>query len=100
MSPAVPGVPLLAVENLTILDAQSRKPQVRAEDVDGFVWVPLHPHRLAVATCGLYGKASLVLWEGGTHWRSLHRVRRPEGECFELLGVTGDGRQIVYVVSR
>src|SRR5207249_3694822 len=30
-----------AVENLTILDAQSRKPQVRAEDVDGFVWVPL-----------------------------------------------------------
>jgi hypothetical protein len=60
------------------------------------VWVPRHPHRLVVATCGVYGKASLVMWDGGTHWRSLHPVRQPENECFELFGVTDDGRQIVY----
>ncbi len=82
--------------SLAIIDRRSGRRLARAYDVTGHVWVPRRPHRLVVATCGVYGRASLRLWEGGTRWRSLHRVREPEGECFGLYGATRDGHWIIY----
>jgi hypothetical protein len=82
--------------SLAIMDRRSGRRLARAYDVSGLVWVPRSPHRLVVATCGVYGRASLRLWEGGTRWQSLHRVREPEGECFGLYGATRDGRRIIY----
>jgi hypothetical protein len=81
---------------VTVLDARSRLPLAKMDGVDGFVWVPGQPHRLAVAACGLYYKAFLGMWDGGHSWRGLHPVRRPDNECFRLHGVSADGRYIVY----
>jgi hypothetical protein len=85
-----------AVLTLTVLDADTRKPLARIDDVEGFTWVPYRPHELVVAACGLYAKAFLGLWNGGRSWRSLHPVRHPENECFRLYGVSTDGHYIVY----
>jgi hypothetical protein len=82
--------------SVTVIDAKSHQNLVRAEDVNGFVWVPHGPHRLVAAACGLYGRAFLAVWDGGARWRSLQRARWPDRECFELHGVTDDGRFIVY----
>jgi hypothetical protein len=84
------------VISLAIIDRRTGRRLTRAGDVTGLLWVPRSPHRLVVATCGTYGRASLRLWEGGTRWRSLHRVQEPEGECFGLYGATRDGRRIIY----
>lgn len=82
--------------SLAIIGRQGRTPLVHADDLQALVWVPGHPHRLVLATCSLYGKAILGQWDGGRGWRSLHRVRDPDRECFTLYGVTADGRSIVY----
>jgi hypothetical protein len=82
--------------SLSIIHRRSGRRLARAFDVSGLLWLPRNPHRLVVATCGVYGRASLRLWEGGTRWRSLHRVRYPADECFGLYGATRDGRWIIY----
>ena len=64
---------------------------MQVSDVDSFVWVPQHGHRLVVATSGLYAAALLELWDGGRRWRSLYPVRRPDDECFVLYGATPAG---------
>lgn len=77
---------------LEVIDARTSK-RVFKKEVDSWVWVPGHPHRLAVAQSfpGFLG-----LWEGNSRWRSLHRVRKPQNECFTLFGVTRDGKFLVY----
>jgi hypothetical protein len=65
-------------------------------DADGFLWVPGRPHTLVFATCGLYGSASLSLWDGG-RVHALKRVTRPEKECFALAGISPDGVTLTYL---
>jgi hypothetical protein len=81
---------------LAITGVGGRSPLVEVDDVQALVWIPGHRHRLVVASCGIYGTAQLGLWQGGSRWRSLHRVRDPGQECFTLYWVTRDGRSIVY----
>jgi hypothetical protein len=85
-----------AVVTLTIIDTRTHEHLAQVEDLNSFVWVPRHGHRLVVAASGVYAKALLGLWDDGSHWRSLHRVRRPDDEDFTLYGATSDGRLIVY----
>ena len=66
------------------------------QDVQGFVWVPGKPHSLVFASSGIYGKASLAIWKGGTEAKMLCRVRQPDSEWFQLDGISADGRMIVY----
>lgn len=84
------------VWNLTVTAAHSRRPLATTDDVWDLIWVPGRGHRLVAAACAIYGKARLGLWEGGTHWRSLYPIRRPDFECFTLYGVTPDGRSLAY----
>jgi hypothetical protein len=84
------------VWELSIVDSRSGQRLIRDNDVDGLVWVPRHPHRLVIATCAIYTRARLSLWEGGRRWRSLRPVKRPDAECFMLYGVAANGRFIVY----
>jgi hypothetical protein len=85
-----------ATSELTIIDARSRRALVHIDDMNDFVWVPHHPHRLVVAAGGPFGKGFLRMWEKGRRWRSLYRVHRPKAECFSLFGVTRDGQFIIY----
>jgi hypothetical protein len=84
------------VWDLTLLDSRSRRRLITTDDVQALIWVPGHPHRLVVATCGAYGKAQLGLWDRGSRWRSLHAVKNPVNECFTLYGVTADGQTLIY----
>jgi hypothetical protein len=81
---------------VTVLEAKTRQPLAHVDDVDGFAWVPYHQHELAVAACGLYGKAFLGTWNGGRSWLALRPVRNPQNECFRLYGASTDGHYIVY----
>ncbi|MCW3096968.1 MAG: hypothetical protein JWL77_2586 [Chthonomonadaceae bacterium] len=65
-------------------------------ETDGLVWVPGRPHTLVFATGGIYGKASLSLWKGGTHLEMLVPVKHPDDEAFELNSISADGRMIYY----
>lgn len=82
--------------NVAIVDAKSGRQLASIEDVGGFLWVPGKNHRAVIAALGIYGKAMLVMWEGGRRLRSLHRVRRPGEEHFCLYGVTPDGKILIY----
>jgi hypothetical protein len=76
--------------------ATHRRVLRRLWDLESFVWVPHRGHRLVVATSGLYGRAGIYLWEGGSQWRNLVRVRRPLDEQFLIHGVTRDGQWLAY----
>jgi hypothetical protein len=84
------------VVTVTLLERKTRKPLARAYAVRGFAWVPGRPHRFVVATTSLYGRASLRMWEGGTGWKPLVRVKEPEIAAFTLYGVTPSGRFLIY----
>jgi hypothetical protein len=88
------------IDDITVEEVRTGKKLVEAINVDGFRWAPRSPHRLVVAASGLYGTAMLAMWEGGTRWRDLVRVRDPNNEGFTLLGVSRDGRFITYEHSR
>lgn len=71
----------------------------RIVDADSFIWVPHHPHLLAVAAG--HGTddspaAQLSLWSGGQRLRELILVKDRELEGFEVDGATPDGKVLVY----
>lgn len=79
----------------------------RVAGADSFVWVPHHPHLLAVAADGSVdtgSKAQLSLWNGGKRLQELvplgHKMMdgydERELEGFDVDGVTADGRFLVY----
>jgi hypothetical protein len=81
---------------VSVIDRRTHRRLTGAYGVSDFMWVPGSPHRLVAPTCGVYGKASFRMWEGGKRWRRLLPVRHPDSECFVLYGATVDGRLIVY----
>lgn len=70
------------------------------QDVQGFVWVPGKPHSLIFASSGIYGKASLAIWKGGTEAKMLCQVKHLDSEWFQLDGISADGKVIVYRHAR
>jgi hypothetical protein len=73
-----------------------RKPVIRYDDIDGFVWVPGKGHEAVIARSGVYDYPGLVLWHGGRHSRSLYHITKTDGGYFRLQGITRDGRTIIY----
>lgn len=73
--------------------------RLRIAGAQSFVWVPHHPHTLAVAADGSVDDDSLAqlsLWSGGQRLRELVPVKDKESEGFEIDGVTPDGKVLVY----
>ena len=60
------------------------------------MWLSRHPHTLVVAATAIYGTALLAQWCGGRRLHDLVKVRHPDNEIFELLGVSPDGRIAYY----
>lgn len=93
--------------HLTIYRRQPTKPGIlltklvaswRFDGVGGCIWVPRRGHWLLVSGTGVYGPAMINLWTGGKRVRVLRRAKNPNGgdEGFNILGVTADGRTMIY----
>lgn len=82
---------------VVVIERRTGRELVRASDVQSFNWIPRCPHRLVVGASGLYGEGMLAMWEGGTHWHYLVRVRHPADESFTVQSVSRDGRCIIYM---
>ena len=68
------------------------------EYVNGFLWLPGHPHTLVWATCGGFDGAGISLFNGENTYQ-LKRAKRPYLDCYRCYGYLIHSHEIVYGYS-